>query len=414
MERLAAALDPVATLETARQCEGEPFGVDLQPAGHVMAVSEPELVERVLTGPENVVCGGHANAETIPLLGRRSVFVAEGDAHEHRRDVVGDALTAGASAAGSRAAALIEADIDSWPAWRPFPLVLRLRPLLARAQLPLVVNCVDEARRGVLVHDLMGMLSPFAAFGVLAPRPLSRSRWPPARLFANRRQSVRALVAEEVRERRRRREPGDDDVLAALLRAEGAAPRDDRSVAEEVVTLLLAATEVPAVALGWAIERLVRSPSTVDRLATGEPGLLESVVAETLRARPPVVGAFRALAAPTAVGRRCLPAGTTVMAAIPLVHRRPQSYPAPERFRPDRFVDRPLPTPPAWLPFGMGPRQCLGNVLARSVMAEMLGRLVHLVRLRPVRPGDERQRLLATIVVPDGGCLVSVAERRTG
>lgn len=135
-------------------------------------------------------------------------------------------------------------------------------------------------------------------------------------------------------------------MLAALLRAEGAAPCDDRSVAEEVVTLLLAATEVPAVALGWAIERLVRSPSTVDRLATGEPGLLKSVVAETLRARPPVVGAFRALAAPTAVGRRCLPAGTTVMAAIPLVHRRPQSYPAPERFWPDRFVDRPVPTPP--------------------------------------------------------------------
>lgn len=415
IERLATALGPVAALQRARDSQGEPFAVQLQPAGLIMAVSEPDLVERLLTGGGGLFRGGHANAATVPLLGRRSVFLAEGEAHEHRRRLIGDVLTGATTAAANRAAALLEADIGEWPVSRPFPLMLRLRSLLLRAQLPLLVQVHDEDRRMELVHSLMRMLSPLATLGVLAPRPVKHSRWPPARLFAGRRQSVRALVAEEIRERRRRREPGDGDVLAALLRgAEDGAPLDDHAVAEEVVTLLLAATEVPAVALGWAIERLVRSPPTVDRLAAREHGLLEAVVAETLRVRPPVIGAFRTLAAPMALGRRLLPAGTNVMAAIPLVHRRTEMFTAPDRFCPDRFLERPVPGSPFYLPFGMGSRRCLGNELAPSVMAEVLDRIVRLVRLEPGRPDDERQRLLATIIVPGGGCLVRVADHRTG
>jgi cytochrome P450 len=101
------------------------------------------------------------------------------------------------------------------------------------------------------------------------------------------------------------------------------------------------------------------------------------------------------------------------MAAIPLVHRRAELYEEPKSFCPDRFLRRPPPGPPSWLPFGTGPRRCLGYHLAPSVMAKMLERLVSVVRLAPSRPGDERQRLLATIAVPDAGCLVRVTERRT-
>jgi cytochrome P450 len=204
IERLATALDPLGTLERARRRQGEPFAVQLQPAGLVMAMSEPDMVETLLTGSSPLV-HGHANAATIPLLGRQSVFVAEGETHQQRRRLIGDAFAQGTEAVAERGAALLEGDVAQWPASRPFPLVLRLRSLLLRAHLPLIVDVGDEHRRRALERRVVAMLSPLAALGVLAPRPLERSRWPPAQLFAARRGLVRALVVEEVRERRRRR-----------------------------------------------------------------------------------------------------------------------------------------------------------------------------------------------------------------
>jgi hypothetical protein len=164
------------------------------------------MVETLLAGSSPLLHGGHANAATIPLLGRQSVFLAEGETHQQRRRLIGDAFAQGTEAVAERGAALLEGDVAGWPASRPFPLVLRMRSLLLRAHLPLIVEVGDEHRRRALERRVVAMLSPLAALGVLAPRPLERSRWPPARLFAARRGLVRALVVEEIRERRRRRD----------------------------------------------------------------------------------------------------------------------------------------------------------------------------------------------------------------
>ena len=112
----------------------------------------------------------------------------------------------------------------------------------------------------------------------------------------------------------------------------------DAELRDELMTLLTAGHETTATSLAWAVERLVRHPGGLERLA-GDPAYVDAVVKETLRLRPVVALVLRKLLEPLEVGGHELPAGTTVAPVILLVHRREDVYPEPEAFRPERFLD---------------------------------------------------------------------------
>ena len=72
----------------------------------------------------------------------------------------------------------------------------------------------------------------------------------------------------------------------------------------------------------------------------------------------------------------------TVTPCIHLVHRDPEIYPEPERFRPERFLESP-PGTYTWIPFGGGVRRCLGASFAQFEMSVVLRELVKRHRIRP-------------------------------
>ena len=113
----------------------------------------------------------------------------------------------------------------------------------------------------------------------------------------------------------------------------------DVELRDELITLLLAGHETTANSLAWAVERLVRTPGGLERLA-GDPDYAEAVVKETLRLRPVIALVLRKLLEPPRSAGRELPAGTLVTPCILLVHRRPDVYPRPGAFRPERFLER--------------------------------------------------------------------------
>jgi cytochrome P450 len=84
-----------------------------------------------------------------------------------------------------------------------------------------------------------------------------------------------------------------------------------------------------------------------------------------------------------------LPAGVTLAPSVFLVHRRPDVYPHPERFEPERFLDSP-PGTYTWIPFGGGVRRCLGGAFAQFEMRAVLSELVRRRQLAPARPEPER------------------------
>ena len=123
----------------------------------------------------------------------------------------------------------------------------------------------------------------------------------------------------------------------------------DREVRDQLMTLLLAGHETTATGLAWTLDLLTRHPDVLARARTGG----ESTCA---RSSPSRCGCGRSSRSP---GRRLgtdleadglpLPAGTDVTPAIWLAHTRPEAYPDPYAFRPERFLDNP-PSTYTWIP----------------------------------------------------------------
>jgi cytochrome P450 len=180
------------------------------------------------------------------------------------------------------------------------------------------------------------------------------------------------------------------------------------------MTLLVAGHETTATALSWAIELLSRHPAELARLEAevddGEDAYLDAVIKETLRLRPVIALVLRRLVEPMEIGGHLLPAGVSVAPSIYLMHRRPDVYPEPERFRPERFLEQP-PGTYTWIPFGGGVRRCLGGAFAEFEMKVVLRELVSRRALRPGGRGAERPVRRTITNVPSRGGEVIAARR---
>jgi cytochrome P450 len=139
--------------------------------------------------------------------------------------------------------------------------------------------------------------------------------------------------------------------------------------------------------------------------------LLDATVREVLRLQPVVPMVGRVLQRPMRVGGWDLPSGTPVLLSIYLVQRRPDIYPDPTRFDPDRFLRQKF-APSEWFPFGGGIRRCIGvafalfemKIVLASVLARTVMRLPRFSRIRPVRR--------AITVAPSDGMPVILEARR--
>ncbi len=148
----------------------------------------------------------------------------------------------------------------------------------------------------------------------------------------------------------------------------------------------------------------------LERLRDLDDAYVDAVASEVLRTRPPVLDAVRLATDALELADGCrIAAGTVVMAAPLLVHRRPDLYPEPDSFRPERFLDG-KPPPNAHIPFGGGERRCLGAQLALLELKALLRALARQLRVAPATASPERAKLVGTAVAPAGGATI-VAER---
>ncbi|MFO0549647.1 MAG: cytochrome P450 [Polyangiaceae bacterium] len=205
---------------------------------------------------------------------------------------------------------------------------------------------------------------------------------------------VERMIAE-----RRASRSTSEDLLTRLLDARdegGGVAMTDRQLRDEIVTLFVAGHETTANALGWALYLLGRSPAPRARLfeeigaLRGEPAALgdlarlpytQQVFKESLRLYPPVPVYERQVLEPFEIGGYHLARGEFATVFPWALHHRPELYPDPETFDPDRFTAEAEEKRPRYtfVPFGAGPRVCIGNHFALLegplVLATMLGRV---------------------------------------
>jgi cytochrome P450 family 135 len=411
------ARDWVGFLAHCRDRYGGVFTVDFAGFGITVYVVDPDDCATVFQGDPAVFRAGEARDVAEPIAGPRSVLILDGEAHRRERRLLLPPFQGNHVRTHERTMEeATERELARWPLGQ----AVRARPIMQAITLDVILRAVfgaDERACARLAPAVTRVLDvgTWATLATALPSPLEalvQRAWLTPRLRV-----VDALLHAHIRERRAETN-GHDDVLSLLLEArdEEGEGLDDGAVRDELMTVLAAGHETTANALAWAIERLVRNPAAMERLAAEldeEPGggpYLDAVVRETLRVRPVIADAARRLAAPVEVAGWQLPAGVAVAPALALVNLDPAVYPDPSAFRPERWLEN---SPPSrsWLPFGGGRRSCLGAGFAMFEMRVVLRTLLRRLALRAVRPEDERMKLRNITLTPARGAEVIASAR---
>jgi cytochrome P450 family 135 len=420
LQTLLWTLRPIPFMERCRAAHGDVFTVRLPLDGPLVNVCDPRLIRSVFADRGDRLRAGEANVVLEPVLGSGSVLLLDGPRHLRQRRLMlpsfhGERM----QRYGPLIAGIAARRAGAWPEGRP----LALRPEMQEITLDVILRAVfglDEGERLTRLRSaLRGLLrvgrNPFALLPQLQ-RGLGRLG-PWHRLMRARAVCDELLHAEIGRRRAAPDLAERDDVLSLLLlaRDEEGGAMTDVELRDELMTLLVAGHETTATSLAWLFDLVLHDPEALRRLeeeALSGAGTdwLDACITESMRLRPVIPVVARRLAEPFELGGWRLPAGSYLAPNIVLTHRRPDTYPEPLRFRPERFLDGRADSF-AWLPFGGGIRRCLGAAFATFEMRTVAAEVLRRVRLRPVSRRPEAVRRQGITLVPAHGTRV-LAERR--
>jgi cytochrome P450 len=400
---------PGPFLMGAQKQFGDVFTIRIGGEPPWVMLAHPDAVREVFTGDPAIMHAGKANLVLRPLVGHASVLLLDGPQHMRQRKLMLPPFH-GSRMAGYHdlVAQIAREHIAAWPRGTALTLAPRMQAITLDVVLRVIFGVdADSARLEALRDRLRSMLtrvlggSSMLAMATAGPKRVERSgvynRWL---------RPVDALLQEQIDERRAA--PGDD-VLSLLLSArfDDGSPMSDRELRDELVTLLVAGHETTATALSWTMERLTRLPGGWQSARDGGEEYAEAAGKEALRLRPVLPVVLRSLQQPATIAGIDLEAGTVVAPSIYLVHRRPELYPDPAAFRPERFLG---PTPQGgtytWIPFGGGVRRCLGAAFALMELRVVLSELAAAVDAVPARPEPERTARRAITLIPGRGAEV--------
>jgi cytochrome P450 len=231
------------------------------------------------------------------------------------------------------------------------------------------------------------------------------------------------LIAE-----RRQTTAEENDLLTMLMAARDRTTgqgMSDKELHDELMTILFAAREDPENALSWTLYLLAQHPHVAQHLhnelketLNGRPptfedlpelSYLDRVVQESLRLYPPTWSLLRDVQEADEIDGYEIPGGSMILLNIYEAHRLVEFWPDPERFDPDRFLPELVQKRPrhAYLPFGFGPRQCIGRDLALMIIRLILALIVQNFNIS-LAPGYKMERDAQLTLGPRNGVLVQL------
>src|SRR4051794_2717242 len=409
VQTMAGVMQPVQARLLMRRRYGPVFRTNDALVGPLFHIADRDLIEQVFKWKPAQYNVAEPRQVLAPVTGQSSILLLDGDPHIRMRKLMlppfhGEAIEHYGELIGQ----VTDREIDRWRVGD----TIRTRTVAQSITMEVIIRAVfgiSDPGRIAGLRRLLPRLSSPSPLLLLVQRDLGpRSPWG---RFVRLRDHVDRLLFEEIA--KRRDDPDRDtrtDILTLLLSArdEAGEPLTDRELRDELVTILLAGHETTATSIGWAFERLLRTPAALERLTreveARDPGdYLEAVIKETLRVRPVVPEVFRAPTSSTELGGYQFAPGTQLAASILLVQLDPKLYPPdPDAFRPERFLDG-APEPYTWVPFGGGVRRCLGAAFATLEMQIVIAAILSRTRLRAPRPKSEKARFRGVTLLPSRG-----------
>lgn len=408
--------------------------------GRMMVVSDPTVIRHVLLDNAANYRKDDLQLRVLaPGLGR-GLLTAEGEEWRLQRRTIAPLFTP-RTVAGFFPAMVESADrlIRRWQR-RPEGRDIDISLEMTRVTLDVLEQTIftqgvardpDALGRAITRYfEGLGRVDPVDIFGLpdWVPR-IGRWRARPAiRFFED-------LVSELIRNRKdllARGEPAPRDLLTLLLEAadpETGKGLSDLEVSANIVTFIGAGHETTANALSWSIylisqdERVrTRLEREVDEILGDEPFepqhlerlvYTRAVLDEAMRLYPPAPFLSRAAIQDDRIGKLDITSGTVVTVAPYVLHRHRTLWDEPDAFRPERFlpeekaqIDR-----FAYLPFGAGPRVCIGASFAIQEAIIVLASIVRAVRL-DLKEGHEVRPLHRITLRPETGIPMRLSARK--
>lgn len=413
--------EPTELLDECADKFGEIFCLKTYAHNDIMIVSNIEAIQQIFAATYDDV-HQRKHFEYNRFLGHQSMFVLEGIPHQQMRRSVMPALGP-SQMKGSLAlvSSLADEALDTWPLNTKVSIQSAMQALLLQTTLKLLLGAAPQGRVDSLARVFSDTYEAFASPLMIVPLKLqARYGYGPWNRLVRLSEQARALLQAEICERRSAGQMQGVDVLSALLSATHPSNRllTDEEICDSLLALFMAGHHTTANALSWSFDSLLQSPEAHRRLQeevrehwNGDAANLERVlslpildatVREVLRLRPIFPVTTRILARPMRLLGYDLPANTVVVPCIYLAQRRPDAFPQPHKFLPERFLHQGQ-APPEWMPFGGGVRRCVGSSPVLMQMKVILATILRRATMDRF-PGPPAKMVRAFIsIAPSGG-----------
>ncbi len=386
-------------------------------------VTHPDHVRSLFTAPE-LALSTAGESPLRPIVGPSSVLTTVGPTHMRQRKLL---LPPFHGEAVERYVAMIEQvaerQIDSWPVGEPFALGPKMQAITLDVIMTGIFGVEGTPTPGSPEARLRKMILQFSD---LSTKPVGQlaelaniGRDEPVGIVKRLVGKLDSAVYGVIADRRAEGIEGRTDILSLLLATtdEDGQPMTDQELRDQLLTLVLAGHETTANTLAWTFERLLRTPHAYDRLRETvrgdgeEDGYVEATIHESMRNRPVVPITGRRVTVPWQLGDYRLPANSHILISVSLLHHRPDVYPDPYSFRPERFLGV-KPGTYTWVPFGGGIRRCLGATLAMAEQRVVLRAIAQRTDMVAPDPRPERVLHRNVTMLPAHGARVTVTSRR--
>jgi cytochrome P450 len=387
----------------------------------VLVVCDPDLTNRVLRNDRVFDKGGFLYKRIREVIGT-GLAASLHDAHRRQRRLIQPAFhRSRLSGYGRVMTEQTAAVIESWRGGQIIEAVTEMVALNARIDIVTMFSSTLPPVEIDQTVDDLGVVFAGMYWRAFMPRMLERLPLPRNRrydrAFSRLRHTIRRIIDEH-------RATGVDrgDLLSTLLAAHDeatASTLSDVEVADQVMVFFMAGVETAAITLAWALFMVATHPDIerqlhkeVDVVLAGDPATLEHlpklavtgrIIKETLRCYSPVWMLTRAATADAELAGHPIAAGTNIAYSHYIIHHRADLYPDPDRFDPDRWLDENAERIPrtAFIPFGAGPRGCIGEDIGIAKATIALATISSRWRLEPV-PGQRVRPVPSIIMKPDG------------
>jgi cytochrome P450 len=432
LQKMQYTWTPFAYMDSAAQRYGDIFNAPVMgnyPA--VLFISNPQALQRIFTNDTRQFVAP-SNQLMRPLVGDHSIFTLEGTRHRRERRLLlppfhGERM----QAYGQLICELANKAMNSLSIGTPFSA----RQLAQAISLEVILQVVFGIYQGERFNHLKSLIisltdslqSPF--IGGMLFFPSLQKDWgtrSPWGYFRHLQRQMRELIYAEIRDRHNQDHAGSD-ILSLLISArdETGQPMTDAELHDELITLLVAGHETTATAIAWALYWIHRYPQVYQKLLTELHHLgtnpdptaivqlpyLTAVCYETLRIFPvAILTVPREVKEPVDLMGYQLQPGVRLYGCIYLTHHRPDLYPDPKLFKPERFLERQF-SPYEFFPFGGGARRCIGEALAQFEMKLVLATILSRYQLAMADQSPEYPQRRGVTFAPARGVQMILKEK---